>query len=539
MALVKRLLAGGAGAVETPSAGPWLDTDPTGRIRGQISSAQDRDSAAAGRAAAAPLLRQWAACSLLLAIPFLVVEFPPITDLPQHAAQVRLFQEAWNDPNGPYRIQWFTPYSLQYAVLAAAWLAVGPAAAGRIGMLAIGVLWVTAAHLIAWRRGRPPAAAALASVLFFAHTMYWGFYSFSLGWPVFAFWWLFTTGPRRDEVRWANAPLALAAGMLLYVTHALWFAAAVLWLAVSTVAFRVPLRAALVRAVGVAPVVMAAAIWYPQLAANGFTSITVWGTTPSGRLSFSWLVDAMLGGMRGPAEPGIAALVLLWMVVTVIRRPGTPAEPGADRELLLAAAMFFALALTLPDQHTNTIRFAARWVPAAATLLLLGLPGVRWRPAIAGGLALGAVATVSLGTAVAWRQFERVEMSGLGESLAALPERPRVLGLDFVKTSDIVNGRPYLQAFAYAQVLRGGTLNFSFAEFAPSLVVFRSTPHGRWTHGLEWYPEWFRPADLMHFDHALVNADGDLHGRFSALPGVSPVTAEGQWRLYRIEAPAP
>ncbi len=65
----------------------------------------------------------------LTAIPFLVVRFPPITDLPQHLAQVRLFGEALTDPQSPYVIQWLTPYGLSFAILGAAWLLCGAAAA--------------------------------------------------------------------------------------------------------------------------------------------------------------------------------------------------------------------------------------------------------------------------------------------------------------------------------------------------------------------------------------------------------------------------
>src|SRR4030042_2228758 len=81
-------------------------------------------------------------CCLLAAVPFLVVKFPPITDLPQHAAQIRLFGEALSQPDSPYRIQWLTPYSLVYAVLGGRWVAFGPENAGRIGMLLLALLWI-------------------------------------------------------------------------------------------------------------------------------------------------------------------------------------------------------------------------------------------------------------------------------------------------------------------------------------------------------------------------------------------------------------
>src|SRR4030042_7103693 len=101
-------------------------------------------------------------CFLLAAVPFLAVKFPPITDLPQHAAQIRLFGEALSQPDSPYRIQWMTPYSLVYTVLGASWLAFGPENAGRIGMLIIALLWITMLHLLTARLNRSPLAASLA-----------------------------------------------------------------------------------------------------------------------------------------------------------------------------------------------------------------------------------------------------------------------------------------------------------------------------------------------------------------------------------------
>src|SRR4030042_6550779 len=95
-------------------------------------------------------------CCLLAAVPFLVVKFPPITDLPQHAVQIRLFGEALSQPDSPYRIQWMTPYSLVYTVLGGSWLAFGPEKAGRIGMLLLALLWIAMLHLLAARLKRPP-----------------------------------------------------------------------------------------------------------------------------------------------------------------------------------------------------------------------------------------------------------------------------------------------------------------------------------------------------------------------------------------------
>jgi len=113
---------------------------------------------------------------------------------------------------------------------------------------------------------------------------------------------------------------------------------------------------------------------------------------------------------------------------------------------------------------------------------------------------------------------------------------PRVIGLDYVKTSPIVKGRPFLQGFAYAQVVRGGELNFSFAEFAPMGVVYKSPRARPWTRGLEWFSERATASDLSHFDYALVNAEGWRHDALAASRELTAVTGQGRWRLYRTNA---
>ena len=69
-------------------------------------------------------------------------------------------------------------------------------------------------------------------------------------------------------------------------------------------------------------------------------------------------------------------------------------------------------------------------------------------------------------------------MSGLKEALSAVPSTPRVLGLDFVKESAFIKGRPFLQTVAYTQALKGGEINFSFAEHASGIVAYRERRRG-------------------------------------------------------------
>jgi hypothetical protein len=336
-------------------------------------------------------------------------------------------------------------------------------------------------------------------------------------------------------VRWLDAVLALGIGVLLYVAHVLWLVAAVLWLVVSTVVLRVPVRAVAMRALGLAPILILTAIWYPRLSAGGFTSSTVWIVSPTGRLSFSWVVNGFLGGLRGPIEFAIVAIAALWGIRACAQHRGS-LRAALDVGLLTAGALFAAFAFILPDQHSNTILFGVRWLPIAGALALLACPPIRAKGIVTRLVPLAVLALLSFATISTWRQFESEEMSGLTESLAALPEQPKVIGLDFVKYSELVMDRPFIQTFAYAQVFHGGQLNFSFADFVPSLVVYRESGRRHWTSGLEWFSERTQASDLAFFDYALINGDEAVHARVSRLPGLRPLTEHGRWRLYRVES---
>jgi hypothetical protein len=185
----------------------------------------------------------------------------------------------------------------------------------------------------------------------------------------------------------------------------------------------------------------------------------------------------------------------------------------------------------------NTIQFAARWLPPAMIAAVLAVPAPTALPRLHVPLAVALLGTFCLSTAVAWQRFERDELSGLQESLAALPSSSRVIGLDFVKDSAVVKGRPFLQTFAYAQVLHGGTLSFSFAGFAPSPVVYRQRRVQPWTPNLVWFAERVQKSDLGYFDYALLNGPERVHAVFATEASLAPRTSSGRWRLYEVVDP--
>lgn len=472
-------------------------------------------------------------CVAFVVLPFLVSRFPPVTDLPQQAAQIRLFLQAVEDPgNSPYRIQWFTPYSLAYVILGAAWAAVGAFNAGRAGLALIGVLWVASIHWTAHRRNRSAAAATLACALWFNHVVYWGYYSFALGLPAFFLWFHVHVDRASERFTIKEALFVMSAGCLLYMTHALWLVAGMVWLVIHALVFRPPVMGLMLRACALLFPLAAVALWYPTISTSVMSTPPVWLGSPFERLSYSVLTDSTLGGLRGPTEPILFGVISIWIILSVTTNLKRLIRL-ADRELLLAALVFFTFFLFLPDRYMLTISFATRWMPEAIILLLLALPAPSIRPALAQGAALAVTAFFCIATSLTWMKFEREEMSGLYSALNALPPAPRVLGLDLIQRSTYIKKRPFMQTFAYAQVVKGGRLNFSFARLPSCLVVYKNPESPPWTVGLEWYPQRVKESDLNYFDFVIINATEKDHELFRTTLRLGSVTSEGRWRVYR------
>lgn len=473
-------------------------------------------------------------CSLATVLPFLAVGTPPITDLPQQVAQMRLAGEALANPGSPYEIQWLFPNTLGAVPLALGWWLASPLGAGALALALIGISWVAAIHGAARAANRSSSAAALACLFFWNHITYWGFVPFLVGLPVFLLW---LTLLRRDDQRRHHLVLVSVA-FALYLAHVLWLVAGAAWLLAEALWARRGWRATATRGATLVPALAAVAWWYPRFAATGFESETVWGRNPLERLDPSWWAPSALGGLHGPTTGLMLGLVGAWLVVGVWTARHD-LRAAVDTHLLAAAGLFVLAALTLPGVHRHTIFFASRWVPVAAVLVVLALPAPRVRPALRDLLAWSAIWALAAATTDTWLAFEREDLDGLRPALEALPAEPQLLGLDFERQSSRIRDFPTYHMVAYGQALRGGTLNRSFADQGSSFVVFRNLPKDYpWTRELDWRPERLRASDIDHFDHVLVHGPPTFHASFAADPRLALASPPRRWRLYRVAATA-
>ncbi len=476
-----------------------------------------------------------ALASLAALVPFIVARIPPSTDLAQHVAQMRLVGEALRAPDGPYTVQWFAPNTLAYGFVAAGWALASPIAAGRVALAGIAVAWIAATAFLAHTRRRGATAVVVASVFLFSHVLYWGFLEFLVGWVAFAIFTGLATAKGRPLTPVRIAGL-FAAAIALYLAHVLWLGAALGCVAIMSLADQDGARTTLRRIAPLVPVLIAAAAWSfhvrGERVAGGFDVGAHWYVPPWQRLAPAAFTDAAFGGLVGATEPMLLALVAVYVVAGAVeaKRKG-----GMDRGLLGASALLGAVALLAPDKYLNTASFAARWLPEALALLVLAVPPPAFRPSLLRALAVGGFVLFGLATAATWVVFDDEELDGFESALAAVPERARVVGLDFVRRSQLIKGEPFMQMFAYAQAIHGGTLNFSFAQHGSSPVRFRRVRLERFTPALEAHPARFSRLDLQYFDVALVNGPPPVHSRLSHYPGFVPVTTRGPWRLYRLD----
>lgn len=480
---------------------------------------------------------RWALlCCGLLSLPLLLVQWPPITDLPQHVAQVRLLTETIGDPATPYQIQWLTPYSLVYVVLGVCWWLLPPMLVGRAAAIVVVVLAVGAIHWLAARYQRPVAAAIFASVLVYSHVLYWGFLNFALGWPLFVLWLVWTDRPLLEKALGRNLAVTLGLSLLLYFTHILWLVAALLWLGIDSVRQRRGWRQTALGFAGSVPVLLLAAFWFASISATSFSTPALWDPVWLRLLPPLW-VESVFGGLRSPIEGLTLALMVLWLAGGLWAHRRGSVDSLAVR-LLWCGTMFLLLFVLLPDKYTNTILLNDRWLPYAMICLVLAVPTAIGQRLAAAFAAVYLVGFVSL-TMAYWVAFDHDEMSGIATALERLPERPRVMGLDFERSSRWIDGKPFLHGQAYAQVLRGGELNFSFADFAPSLVVYREPRNGPWTWQLEWFPERVQASDYPYFDFVLVHGGREVQREFRDQVTLEPKTESGAWRLYRVLGRSP
>ena len=331
--------------------------------------------------------------------------------------------------------------------------------------------------------------------------------------------------------------MLLILSILLYSSHALWFLFGCIWLLFWSIYQWQGWKSLIQRLSPVIPMVIVSIIWFYLHTINvkeaGFTIGPYSFNSLFDRLTLGYFTNALLGGIRGSVEPILLIIIFIWIIVSLITNRKQIKEK-IDFPLLTIAGLFFLIFLFAPEAYVDTLYFSKRWFPIAMILFLLAIPVPTINKKWLYSVQFIMLVWFSVKTATAWSLYEKNELTGLKKSLNALPRNQWVLGLDFIKHSQYVKGRPFLQTFSYAQLLKGGDLNFTFVEHNSGIIRFKEMRKIEWTLNLEWNAEEVINTDFMYFDYALVNAEPQYHAYLSKVNFLRPVTFEGRWRLYKI-----
>lgn len=508
------------------------------------------------------------ASALVIARPLAAATYPPLTDLPMHAAQTGALRHFW-DPAWHLQEQ-FTlhplevPYLSTYVLGALLSLALPMITAVKVATGLALLALPAGLAVLARGAGRSPLLGAAGLGLVWTNLTEWGFVNFVCAIGLFAmsvgFALLVLERPSPAR-RWGLALSLLA----LFFTHL----------------FRYPFALG-----GIA--LAAAATWpaggraralvlpvLPSLALFGlWTRIrpTTLDTTKTPPLDLhperaKEIPDLFFRSFHDKgerlAEEALrsslalvaAALVVLWL----LERAGASslARPARrDRRFRLGAALVplgcaaacFLSFFTLPMQIGVWWYVYPREIVAAAALSLACLPDL---PRL-GVFRLGAVVALVLPALGMERvvtrnhaQFDRATRD-FDAVVAKIPPAPKLLYLVFDHGGSTRTVTPFIHLPAYVQATRGGWLSFHFAVFGASPLRYRDRREPgavippemmtRW----EWRPDAFRMEEHGEFfDWFLVRRAGDPRGVFDGDPRVELVAHEGTWWLFHKRAASP
>jgi hypothetical protein len=489
--------------------------------------------------------------------PFAAARYPPMTDLPFHAAQTGTLRH-YLDPAFHQREQFelhpiAVPYLSMYAVGAALMLvfpavtAVKIAAALMVGLVPAGL------GVMFHGMKKSPLLGLLGLGLCWCNLTHWGFLNFvgALGLFAMSVGCALLVLDRPARGRQIALALALVA---LFFTHIFRYPFA-LAAVIGTAVVMAPATRR-IRPI-VLPLLPALALLLIWLAVRPAVLAGDAGPLAIHRERLDELVGLLTGAFNDPGEKKafegffrialrVAAASLAVTATAVLlgrpRRTSWRWDAGVTVIPLACAAVFLGLFLVLPMQMGVWWYVYPREATAAAFIALGAfpdLPRALWlRAPLVLALALGGLGVAQV-VVRNYAQFDGVTRDFAAIS-RSIPEAPRLLYLVFDHGGSTRTSTPFIHLPAYVQAERGGWLSFHFAVWGASPIVYRPrdqpgavvpppTPL-RW----EWTPHLFQVQKHgLFFDWFLVRQRSSPDALFAVDRSIERVDHIGTWWLYR------
>lgn len=251
-----------------------------------------------------------------------------------------------------------------------------------------------------------------------------------------------------------------------------------------------------------------------------------------------WLTDVLHGDTDIQLLIAYVLLLLSFLAVGAGRDEADTSPEGRRRGRMLRVVGLLSPLAVLAYFVTPT---SYDWIwPINARFPLLAL--IFAIPLLPRARGVGGVVLVTLAGLLTLRSaqavteafvaFETEEVGALDQAIAVIPEGSRTVGLIWDRGSRHVAFSPFIHSVAWVQARRGGAVMFTFDDFPQSPVVFREDNRPprvgpRW----EWMPERVNPDTDLGFYHYVLTRGGP--GRIARSTQFDEVFHDGPWRVYR------
>lgn len=479
-----------------------------------------------------------AIASVVATIPVWLASFPPMVDLPEHAAQVALLRNL-HDPSfqfsGLFWVNWFTPYLFGYMLVYALAPLVGIVTATKIVIaVAIAAVPVVTA-MLARDTGADPHWALLTIPAMYGYSYSWGFLNFLVATPIgLLFLLLFLRHEHKPTLRGATCVALFS--ILLFFCHALTYlffmAVGGLYAWLDSGKFRKAIIA--VGPIGAA--IPLALLWYLRTRLDpGAQAPLVWD------LGWFGTADPHIWG--GRVSGFFPRLLGLWSPVFCLifgtALFAVPFAAGVRLSRRLAAWVPLAVCVTImlfgpTGGHSGwalSQRFAVFALPFFVLVLRPSpLPRAAWRAAPIFLL----LAWITVLVSVTLRYD--AEARGFKQVMSAMQPNQRVLSLMFMQHTKESPAPVFLHFPAWYSATKGGVVDMNFAVFPVALVRYKSTVLPPDPSVSEWHPQTFgwKQWRANEYRYFVVHAPVDLGPQlFDWAPcPVSLAAHSGNWWLY-------
>jgi hypothetical protein len=479
-------------------------------------------------------------------LPLFLVTYPPIQDLPQHLAAVRVLHD-FSTPE--FRFQEFfqlelgrTQYLAFYLLAHVLAYAFGVTLATKL-VVALGIVGLPyALRYLLTGLGRDGRLALFVVPLAWNVHVLYGLFNFVCAIPL-ALFGLGVAARLRDGWKlWRAIGLGVVA-LVTFYTHVVPFGFLILGACAVSIGggFDPTLR----RLAPVVPSLFALVYWSRENPAGGAVraffrrSENVIGPEAEYE-SFSalvrdptrWLTDVLRSSLDT-----WCFVAWLALVVAAFALGSKPAWRELRLELLVPVAI--VAYFVLPASYDWIWPIHGRFPLLACVFALLWLRELRPRfaPFLFAAVALVSIVDIaSIG--VAFREYERKEQVDVRAAIAVIPPGQKVIGVIWSRSSRQVNVSPFVHSVALYQAERGGAVMFTFADSPQSPFVFvtENRPE-RVPLGWEWNPESVdAKRDLGWFDWVLTRGGP---GGVRASQEFEQVFEREPWRVYRRVRPQP